>query len=375
MNTGFSGRIGLMQRVLPTYRVPFFEALGQACPDGLSLFAGQPRPSENIPQAHGLSGVHFVLADNLHFLKGPLYFCWQRGLLAWLNTWQPALLITEANPRYLSTPKAIRWMHTRGRPVIGWGLGAPTHQGAFAWLSNFSRQSFVQQFDAVITYSQKGAEQYQALGFDPQSIFVAVNAVTSRPNHPLPQRSAQFSGKARVLFVGRLQARKRLDNLLRACATLPPNLQPELWIIGDGPARAELECLADHVFPAAQFLGAKYNQELTGYFTKADLFVLPGTGGLAVQQAMSFGLPVIVAEADGTQDDLVQPDNGWQIPADDLPALTKAMRRALADSRQLRRMGAASFRIVSEEVNLETMVNVFLQAMQHASTRVKRASA
>jgi len=29
---------------------------------------------------------------------------------------------------------------------------------------------------------------------------------------------------------------------------------------------------------------------------------------------MAYGLPVIVAEGDGTQSDLVRPENGWRIP-------------------------------------------------------------
>jgi glycosyltransferase involved in cell wall biosynthesis len=166
-----------------------------------------------------------------------------------------------------------------------------------------------------------------------------------------------------VLFVGRLQARKRIDSLLRACAALPAALQPRLVIVGDGPARPEFEALAARVFPQAQFAGARHGAELEAYFAAADVFVLPGTGGLAVQQAMSYGLPVVVAEADGTQNDLVRPENGWLIPPDDLDALVAALCTALSDPARLRRMGAASYRIVSQEVNLEEMVGVFVQAL------------
>jgi glycosyltransferase involved in cell wall biosynthesis len=93
------------------------------------------------------------------------------------------------------------------------------------------------------------------------------------------------------------------------------------------------------------------------------LFVLPGTGGLAVQEAMSYGLPVIMGRGDGTNDDLVRPENGWRIPPDDLPALTETLRVALADASLLRKMGAESFRIVVEEINLEKMVGVFVLAL------------
>ena len=50
-------------------------------------------------------------------------------------------------------------------------------------------------------------------------------------------------------------------------------------------------------------------------------------------------LPVIVARGDGTQDDLVRDENGWQIPPDDYAALVAALRTALSDTDRLRRMG------------------------------------
>jgi glycosyltransferase involved in cell wall biosynthesis len=253
----------------------------------------------------------------------------------------------------------ITWMHLRRRPVIGWGLGAPhTERGLFR-----PRRGFLRQYDALITYSQRGAEEYRAAGFPAEMIFVAPNAVTHRPSQPPPARPSGFDGQATVLFVGRLQARKRIDNLLYACAALPSAIQPRLWIVGDGPARPDFENTAQQVYPAAEFLGARYGADLDALFTRADLFVLPGSGGLAVQQALSFALPVIVAEADGTQQDLVRPGNGWQVPANDIDALKQTLSAALNDPFRLRQMGAASYQIISQEINLENMVSVFLQAL------------
>ena len=131
-----------------------------------------------------------------------------------------------------------------------------------------------------------------------------------------------------------------MDVLLRACAALPENHRPHLWIIGEGPAESDLIELARQVYPQAEFLGAKHGAALAPFFRAADLFVLPGTGGLAVQEAMSFGLPVMVAEADGTQTDLVRPGNGWLLPPGDQAALTTLLAVALDDISALRRMGA-----------------------------------
>jgi glycosyltransferase involved in cell wall biosynthesis len=362
----FNGRLGLVQRVLPAYRVPFFEALAGACSRGLGVFAGQPTPGEAIQTAGGLRGAEFVPAHNRHFLApdSSFYLCWQAGITRWLESWQPDALVVEANPRYLSTRMALRWMHSRRLPVLGWGLGAPTlGNSPFARLRNWERLSFLRGLDGVLAYSEKGRQEYLALGLDAHRVWAAPNAVAPRPTAPPVERPEAFSGAPTVLFVGRLQRRKRLDNLLQACAALPEGLQPRLILVGDGPARGELSDLAQQVYPQAEFPGAQHGADLDPFFEAADLFVLPGTGGLAVQQAMAHGLPVVVAQGDGTQDDLVRPQNGWLIPPEDEGALVRVLREALSDPQRLRRMGAASFRRVSEEVNLEAMLAVFVQAL------------
>lgn len=144
---------------------------------------------------------------------------------------------------------------------------------------------------------------------------------------------------------------------------------PRLLIVGDGPERAALESLAKEAYPSAEFIGAKHGAELKPYFEQADLFVLPGTGGLAVQEAMSYGLPVIVAKGDGTQDDLVREGNGWQIQPEDYNALVSTMKNALSDIARLREMGKESFRIVSEEINIQKMAESFLDAINSAAKK------
>lgn len=358
-------RLGLVQRVLPSYRVPFFDALARACAGGLGLFAGLPRPQEAIESGAVPQAAQLAPARNRHLLSGSLYLCWQSGLLDWLDQWQPEALVVEANPRYLNTPRAVHWMHARRRPVVGWGLGAPAASGALAGLRGAARWRFLSQFDALVAYSHQGAEQYRQAGFTAGRVFVAPNAVSPRPADPPPERPTIFAGgQATLLFVGRLQARKRIDLLLHACAALPPECRPRLWVVGDGPARVELEALAQVVYPKAQFLGAQFGAELEPFFLAADLFVLPGTGGLAVQQAMGYALPVIVAEGDGTQSDLMRAGSGWQVPPDRLDALVACLAGALADPGRLRRMGNESYRIVRDEVNLEKMVEVFAEVVR-----------
>ena len=353
----FSGKLALQQRVLPTYRAPFFDLVASACDGGMSLFTGLPRPSEGITTTDELRVTRYELGKNIHLFGGNFYLCYQQGLLNWLKEWNPDALIVEANPRYLSTSSAVNWMREENKPVIGWGLGAPPVSG---WRER-RRSAFLSQFDALIAYSQRGADEYADLGFPLDHIFVAHNSVSPSPTWDMPQRPSTFNLQPTILFVGRLQLRKNIDLLLGACAEIQ---NARLVIVGDGPAREAFEELAAEIYPSAEFVGAKHGEELKAHFAEADLFVLPGTGGLAVQEAMSYGLPVIVAQGDGTQDDLVRKENGWQIPPDDFDALVATMKDALSDAARLRRMGEESFRIVKEEINIEKMADVFVTALQ-----------
>ena len=376
----FPGRLGIQQRVLPAYRVRFFDALAEACDGGLSIFAGDVHPDESIPTTKELDLARYVHSRNYHFLQvhSPYYFLWQAGLVRWLQDWNPDVLVVEANPRYLSTRGAIRWMHRRGKPAIGWGLGAPPIVGGSSQWGRFNvnrrikaRKKFLDQLNAVISYSHKGAHEYKEVSFPSQQIFVAPNAVKRRPVGPLPHRSPGYDTRPRVLFVGRIQSRKRIDNLIRACAGLPDAIQPLLWIVGEGPSRTELQTLAGQIYPSAEFPGETHGSELAEFYSQADLFVLPGTGGLAVQEAMAYGLPVIVAEGDGTQEDLVRSGNGWLIPPDDINALIESLTEALSNPKRLREMGVASFKIVQEEINVEHMVAVFVEAANLVKSSMK----
>ena len=380
----FPGRLAIQQRVLPAYRAGFLEALAKACDSGLSVLAGKPTPQEGILPAERLQSVQYTPIENrtIFPVTSPLHQCWQPGLLEWLESSDPDVLIVDANPRLASNPQAVRWMHARGRPVLAWGLGAPLYRARSSLgqllvpFREERRRRMLRSYDGWIAYSRRGAAEYRALGLPSERVFVAPNAVAFRPINPEPDRPARSVERPVVLFVGRLQARKRIDNLLWACAALPAAKQPELWIVGDGPARSDFEALAVESYPKARFFGAKRGAELETLFKAADLFVLPGTGGLAAQQAMSYALPLVVAQGDGTQEDIlpteetsqegrvVQAQNGWRIAPEDPQALQQALQEALSDPARLQKMGSESFRLIKEEINVESMVAAFLFAVR-----------
>ncbi len=354
-------RVGIQQRVLPYYRGDFFDLLSDHPGYSFSVFAGEGLPSENLGKNAILKKTGYFHANNWHLGEGFSYSCIQWNILQWLKKWDPQVLIIEANPRYLHLTYVVRWMHQRNRPVIGWGLGSPPGTSA---RNQKIKSRWLSQLDGLLTYSRQGRQEYAALGFPEDAIFVAANAVSFRPKEPYHPRPAPTADeKPIVLYVGRLQVRKKADALIEACAALPERLQPELVIIGQGPDNSYLQEQAAKIYPTARFLGALYGDELAAWFKKAHLFVLPGTGGLAIQQAMSHGLPIIAAQADGTQRDLIRSENGWLLADDKPETLLQTLQDALQDLPRLNRMGQQSYQIVQNEVNLEAMSEQFYQAL------------
>jgi glycosyltransferase involved in cell wall biosynthesis len=150
-----------------------------------------------------------------------------------------------------------------------------------------------------------------------------------------------------VLFVGRLDEEKRVDELLRALATVPPTVSVRAEVIGDGSKRAELEELAQHLGIAGRvrFRGFVAEGELVDAYAAADVFCMPGVAelqSLATMEAMAAGLPVLAADAMALPH-LVRPGrNGWLYPPGDIAVLAGRLTALLTDPALRRRMGAAS---------------------------------
>jgi phosphatidylinositol alpha 1,6-mannosyltransferase len=150
-----------------------------------------------------------------------------------------------------------------------------------------------------------------------------------------------------VLFVGRLDPEKRVDELLRAFAALPAGVPGRLEIVGDGSRRAAWEALAAQlgVQERVRFRGFVGEDELLAAYARAAVFCMPGVAelqSLATLEAMAAGTPVVAADAMALPH-LVRPGrNGWLYPPGDVGELTARLAALLADAGLRRRMGAAS---------------------------------
>jgi glycosyltransferase involved in cell wall biosynthesis/drug/metabolite transporter (DMT)-like permease len=180
------------------------------------------------------------------------------------------------------------------------------------------------------------------------------------------------SGRAPiVLFVGRLDPEKRVDELIRAVAALPPTMPIHLEIVGDGTLRDEWAELGRELGLGARlsFRGLVSEEELVAAYASAAVFVMPGIAelqSLATLEAMAASTPVIAADAMALPH-LVHPGrNGWLYPPGDVPALSAHLTRLLADPALRTRMGSVSRDMVAEhslDATLATFENIYARLL------------
>ncbi len=135
--------------------------------------------------------------------------------------------------------------------------------------------------------------------------FARVRLWTRGVNHAVYRpRSKRVLDLPRPIFlsVGRVSVEKNLEALLSL------DLPGSTVIVGDGPARRQLE----RRYPHAYFLGSKQGEKLADIYASADVFVFPSrtdTFGIVMIEAMASGLPVAAYPVPGPID-VVAPGAG-----------------------------------------------------------------
>lgn len=154
-----------------------------------------------------------------------------------------------------------------------------------------------------------------------------------------------------VLFVGRLDQEKRVDELIRAFARIAPDVPGRLQIVGDGACRGTWEALADRLGLAGRvrFLGRVSDDDLMSAYATADVFCMPGVSELqsiVTMEAMAVGLPVVAADAMALPH-LVRPGtNGELFTPGDVDGLAGHLRALLTDVPLRERYGTAGRELI-----------------------------
>lgn len=177
---------------------------------------------------------------------------------------------------------------------------------------------------------------------------VSVTASVPPPLHPV------------ILCLGRLVPEKGFDVAIRAFVDWR-RIQPSatLLIAGDGPARDDLESLANALLPPAsfRFLGAVPPPDVPALISTVSFVVMPSLWnepfGLVAVQAGQASRPVIASAIGGLPEVVKENETGLLFPPGDQAALTVAGEKLLRDPERSSRLGRAAQVHVAGKFSIE----------------------
>lgn len=359
-------RVVIVQRRLPHYREPFFEALRAALAAqgvDLTLVVGEPTPQERSKQDEGA----LAWAERVHcryFLGGRL--CWQ-DLRPWLRGAQLVVLPQESRMLFnwlalllpSRFPRLALWGH--GRDFMASGLVAQAAQQLKAWLSA--------RADWWFPYTDRSAQVVRGFGFpgtrmttlnnagDTSSLRADLEACRAQGREAL-RRSLGLGDGPVGLYIGSFYAAKRLDLLLdAACGVRARHPDFELVVAGAGPGGAALAARVAGL-PWVRLVGVVKGHEKARWMAASDLLMLPAAVGLAIVDGFAAGLPVITSDGPGhgPEIDYLQPGVNGLLTAREPQAYADAVCRVLDDpglARQLAQGAQSTAAAVTQQAAIE----------------------
>ncbi len=337
--------------------------------------AGGPRRYANTPII-GLTGYSFPLYPELKLV--PPFV----DVLKFLTTFNPDL-IHVVNPFSLGL-SGLRHARQLGIPVV-----ASYHTDIPGFVRCWGFEMLVEPFrtylrwlhnQADLTLSPSRATQVELEAHDFQRIKVWARGVDTLQFHPghrtevwRRRLTAGQPDAPLLLFVGRLSPEKRVD-WLRPVLEAHPSTR--LAIVGDGPARSDLERCFEGT--ATVFTGYLAGRDLSGAYAAADIFVFPAaneTFGNVVLEAMASRLPVVVAGAGGPLDFVVHGETGFLFDPNSQRSLIEAIGALLDDPFLARRL-ARNARIEAEARSWSHEMDLLLEnyAALIPASRVRQAA-
>jgi glycosyltransferase involved in cell wall biosynthesis len=183
-----------------------------------------------------------------------------------------------------------------------------------------------------------------------------------------------------VLYAAKLTRRKRPGDLLEAARRLKVAIDRPFTVVMAGSGELEHELrrfCAEHALTNVVFTGFINQSELPGLYAASDVFVLPSEHepwGLAVNEAMCAGLPVVVSREVGCVADLVRDGvNGCTLAVGDIDELVRALRRLIEDECLRQRQGQASLERIQQWGYRQCLEGIrsALVGLQHRDPKVR----
>jgi alpha-1,6-mannosyltransferase len=255
-------------------------------------------------------------------------------------------------------------------------LGEPIGR-ALQWLSYGYAEITYREFDHVYTLSEAARQslarrkirrsEVLPLGVDADLFTPAARDPRFRDEVGLP------GGGPLLIYAGRLDREKRVDQLVEMMRALPEAFGASLVIIGDGRLRGDLEAAARDL--PIRIMGYESDRRaLARALASSDIYVsamADETFGISVLEAQAAGLPV-VGVAGGAMIDRVPPGLGYLGPIGDVDAMARNVQAVWRE--RAAEMGAAARDHVADRYTWQQTFDrlfgtIYPKALRHAHAR------
>jgi glycosyltransferase involved in cell wall biosynthesis len=238
--------------------------------------------------------------------------------------------------------------------------------------------------DVALYVGTRNRDYYLAHGLKPGQLVFAPHAID---NQRFRQNAGEMEAKAATwrstvgispdqvafLSAGKLEPKKAPDFLVSAFKSVQANGSSSLALVFCGSGVLE-RGLRERAGAGMHFLGFRNQSEMPWVYRVGDVVVLPSRGpgetwGLALNEAMACGRPVIASDKAGAAVDLIeQGRNGWVFPSGHLAALASVLQAAERAGRSARAaMGKRSLEIITPW-SLERQVAGIVAGMNRATS-------
>lgn len=218
----------------------------------------------------------------------------------------------------------------------------------------------------IITVCQQERDHglLKGVGRDDQTLCIHNGVVDN--NEYTPRADLDLAESPNILMVGRFEAQKDQDLLLRALAD-NVDLDWTLTLVGDGPRKGECETLARDLGISSRVEFVGYSSRVEEHLRRADVVAMITHWEAfprSVLEAMRAGLPVIVSDVGGCREAIVEGETGRIIARGDRLALARVLRELISDHQLRKNMGARARDLYLSRFTFEIMYQKYLELYQ-----------
>ncbi len=248
------------------------------------------------------------------------------------------VVVDEINTRPFLTPKFVNngekivaLIHQLAREYWFYETPFPMSHIGYHFLEKRWLRNYVEI--PTVTVSESTKQDLLDLGF--KQVYVVPEGLNFKPLSDVPEKESYPV----VAYVGRLKKAKRPDHAVKAFRIVKEKVpEAELWIIGDGYFRKDLEKMATD---GVRFFGGLSDEERRELVKRAWVLVNPSVRegfGLNVIEANALGTPCIAYDVAGLRDSVKNDGTGLLAEAGSVEDLANKLIMVLKDGKLRERL-------------------------------------